>query len=137
MRTWGVLPVEKLRHDYTSDDGPPLQKGFHGVLSSGGGEYPCHHSLFAIEAFIVRLYYTRPLHQHVVSGAYNNHSLGFTTLSFIPQGPFRYDTLYGSVRLGLARSVPKTRHPTEKPGKSQKLSGLQLFFDNQKIRQRS
>jgi len=30
--TYGVFPACKLRHDYTSDDGPPpLQKGFHRV----------------------------------------------------------------------------------------------------------
>ena len=102
--TYGAFRVEKLRHDYISDGGSPLQKDLHkaarvaasipvilGFVAVLAGILT---TLFAIEAFITRLY-TGPLHQHVVSGAYKNHSLGFTTLSFVSQGPFQYDTLYG------------------------------------------
>jgi hypothetical protein len=88
--TYGAFRVEKLRHDYTSDGSSPLQKdlnraarvaasipvilGFVAVLAG------ILTTLFAVEAFISRLY-TGPLHQHVVSGAPNNHSPGLTTCS--------------------------------------------------------
>ena len=90
--TYGAFRVEKLRYDYTNDDSSPLQKDLHkaarvaasipvilGFVAVLAGILT---TLFAIEAFITRLY-TGPLHQHVVSGTYNNHSLGFTTLSFV------------------------------------------------------
>ena len=73
--TRGVFRVEKLRHGYISDGSTPLQKdlkrasrvvasipvilGFVGVLSG------ILTALFAIEAFVTRLY-TGPFHQHVV-----------------------------------------------------------------------
>jgi anoctamin-10 len=89
-------------------------------------------TLFAIEAFITRLY-TGPFHQHVVSEAYSNHFLGFTTLSFASQGPFQHDTLHGLCPQ-LPRSVPKIRHPADKPRKPQTPIGLRLFSDDQTIR---
>jgi len=89
--TYNAFRVEKLRHDYISDSASPLQKdlnraarvaasipvilGFVAVLAG------ILTTLFAIEAFITRLY-TGPFHQHVVSGISNNRSLGLTAYSF-------------------------------------------------------
>ena len=88
--TFNAFRVEKLRHDYVSDAGSPLQKdlnragrvaasipvilGFVAVLAG------ILTTLFAIEAFITRLY-TGPLHQHVVSGTASSRSLVLTTYS--------------------------------------------------------
>ena len=86
--TYGAFRVEKLRHDYINDGSSPLQKdlkragrvaasipvilGFVAVLAG------ILTTLFAIEAFITRLY-TGPLHQHVVSGVPGNTTLGLMT----------------------------------------------------------
>lgn len=90
--TYGAFRVEKLRPDYTSDDSTPLQKdlnraarvaasipvilGFVAVLAG------ILTTLFAIEAFITRLY-TGPLHQHVVSGAPTNNAPGLMIYSLL------------------------------------------------------
>ena len=79
--TYGAFRVEKLRHDYTSNGGSPLQKDLHrvarvaasipvilGFVAALAGILT---ALFAIEAFVTRLY-TGPLHQHVVSCTVNN-----------------------------------------------------------------
>ena len=89
--TYNAFRVEKLRHDYVRDGGSPLQKdlnragrvaasipvilGFVAVLAG------ILTTLFAIEAFITRLY-NGPFHQHVVSGTSNNRTLGLTACSF-------------------------------------------------------
>ena len=91
---WGThnaFRVEKLRHDYVNDSSSPLQKdlnragrvaasipvilGFVAVLAG------ILTTLFAIEAFITRLY-TGPLHQHVVRRTSDNHSLELMVCSF-------------------------------------------------------
>jgi hypothetical protein len=116
--THGAFRVEKLRHDYVKDARSPLQADLHratrmaaslpiilgfiavlaGILST----------LFAIEAFLTRLY-TGPLHQHVVSTTFKTHFLTFTKLSFVSQGPFQHYSLHG-IRSQLPRAVPKIRH---------------------------
>ena len=84
--TYNAFRVEKLRHNYTNDGGSPLQKdlnraarvaasipvilGFVAVLAG------ILTTLFAIEAFITRLY-TGPFHQQVVSKASGNQHHGF------------------------------------------------------------
>ena len=93
--TYGAFRVEKLRHDYKSDGGSPLQKDLNraarvaasipvilGFVAALAGILT---ALFAIEAFVTRLY-AGPLHQHVVSRAANDRPLGLTTLPFVPQG---------------------------------------------------
>lgn len=116
--TYGAFRVEKLRHDYVNSNDSPLQKDVRratrvaasipvilafvfvlaGILTT----------LFAVEAFVSRLY-AGPLHQHVVSEALDNHSLGLTTLSSVPQGPFQHDPFHG-FRTKFPRGVPKIRH---------------------------
>ena len=74
--TYNAFRVEKLRHDYTSDDSPPLLKDLNTaarvaasipvILGSVAVLAGILTTLFAIEAFITRLY-TGPFHQHVVS----------------------------------------------------------------------
>ena len=139
--TYGAFRVEKLRHDYVGGDDSPLQKdlrkatrvaasipvilGFVAVL---GGILT---TLFAIEAFVSRLY-AGPLHQHVVSKTFDDQSLGLTTLLFVPQGPFQHDPLHG-FRTKFPRGVPKVCHQTNKPRKPQTPIDLRLFFDHQTI----
>jgi len=87
--TYGAFRVEKLRHDYSGGGSSPLQKDLH-MVARVAASIPVIlgfvavlagilTTLFAIEAFITRLY-TGPLHQHVVSGAPNNHPLELITL---------------------------------------------------------
>ena len=90
--TYGAFRVEKLRHDYVDGNDSPLQKdlrratrvaasipvilGFVSVLAG------ILTMLFAIEAFVSRLY-AGPLHQHVVSKAFDDYSFGLTTILFV------------------------------------------------------
>ena len=125
--TYGAFRVEKLRHDYTSDAGSPLQRELHratrvaasipvilGFVAVLAGILT---TLFAIEAFITRLY-TGPFHQHVVSGTPESRSLMLIDLSFVSPGPFQHHPLHG-FRSKLPWSVPETRHQNDKPRKPQ------------------
>ena len=119
--TYGAFRVEKLRHDYTSESGSPLQKDLHragrvaasipvilGFVAVLAGILTM---LFAIEAFITRLY-TGPLHQHVVSGVFNDNSEGLTPLLSVSQGTFQHNPLHG-FHPKLPWGVPKICHPAD------------------------
>lgn len=95
--THGAFRVEKLRHDYVNDAGTPLQRDLHratrmaasipvifGFVAVLAGILT---TLFAIEAFITRLY-TGPFHQHVVSGTPVTHFFTPITLPFVFQRAF-------------------------------------------------
>ena len=139
--TYGAFRVEKLRHDYVSDGRPPLQRDLHRV-SRMAASIPVIlgfvavlagilSTLFAIEAFVTRLY-TGPLHQHVVRGTYACHSFTLTTISFVSPGPLQHYPLHG-IRSQLPRGVPKIRHKTDKPRKPQTSIHLRLLTDDQTV----
>jgi anoctamin-10 len=109
--TYGAFRVEKLRHDYISSADSPLQQDLHratrmaasipvilGFVAVLAGILT---TLFAVEAFITRLY-TGPFHQHVVSGTLVTHSLTLIILSFFPKGLFNTILFMASVPNFLA-----------------------------------
>ena len=140
--THGAFRVEKLRHDYVNNSGSSLQRdlqratriaasipvilGFVAVLAG------ILTTLFAVEAFITRLY-TGLFHQHVVSGTFVALPSTLITLSFVSKGTSQHDPLL-AFRSKLPRSVSKIRHQNDKPRKPQTSVNLRLLPNHQTIR---
>ena len=116
--TYGAFRVEKLRHDYVRDGRSQLQRDFHratrmaasvpvifGFIAALAGILT---TLFAIEAFVTRLY-TGPLHQHVVSGTPTVLCFTLTSLSLrFPRGSSTLSSSRRSspVSSGCTRNTP-------------------------------
>ena len=132
--TYGAFHVEKLRHDYVDSSASALQRDIHkatriaaslpiilGFVAVLAGILT---TLFAIEAFITRLY-TGPFHQHVVCDVSTNNPLMQLILSFL-EGLSKHNPLPG-IRSEPPRTVPEIRYQDDKPRKPQTPVNLQIL----------